>query len=474
MNLLRYFEAKQQNRNTIDLIRVLDDQGRLELLPSAMGEHYKKFNPASDKYDPSYCCHYERDRYIMNILTCANDIQAVVAKNGDMKVVGAQHCGNKALCACCGTREARRVASQLRYMFFVNRDKNYDYYMLTLTLPNRFDGFREEFKIYDKCLNSVLGYVGYSAKSLTVNKYDYLKGFFASRELTYTKEKGFHPHIHIILAYDKSDIGEVKYTRKGVIKSFELKSKRGKLFSALSIRDYFQLCINKYFPEYYQSTIQPLLDDPDNDFQGLNIDFRHIDDIDNSCDEICKYFIDYNSFSDPDSLFIYLRDIYNLRKYSKRGCFGWSEEREDMWRKWCSLGKPTEQNFHFIYFAGHYDTKDYIYFGTRKVVHGKDLIDFPCYYHRSELTCNGDPFVLHYNSSTQTYSNLIFDNSVGRLVTVSFNKRKAEIIKEKPFNIKLQHQFDYYLLKCGNDGFGVRQHDIDIFKEGRISDVVNC
>lgn len=408
MNILRYYEAKEQNRNTADLLRELGDDGRATLIPGAIGLHYMScaIDPDQYKPDPDGKWKKLKDHYIIRLLECSNSIQGYSADNGDFRVTGAHHCGQTKFCAVCATREARKVSSQLAYNFNRLKDNDYQYFMLTLTLPNNYTGFRQEFLIYNRCLRDIFAFVGLNDYNNVDSVRNYCEGAFGARELTYSKDKGWHPHIHIILAYDKKYIGDCKVDRKGSIKSLVLNTRRGKILSAFSIRDKFQSLILKKFPDYYYDHLEAME-------KGLNIDFRPITDIENSVDELCKYFIDYRSFKDADTLLVYLRDIYNMSKYSKYGCFSWNAKRELAWREWCRQGKPSEENAHFIQFAG-WDNPNYVYFGRRKVRYNNQIVDVPCFYKNTDIC--PEELTYSWNSCYKRYERVVYNNNQ-RLVT---------------------------------------------------------
>lgn len=431
MNLYKYYSAKSINRSTVDLLRDLSSQDRIKTLPSSVGLHYRKMDPANADYDPAYAANYHIDKPLWEILNCSNLLEGKLAYNGDFKVEKAKHCGHKYVCACCGTRDARRVSSQLRYLFLKNQDQNYKYFMLTLTLPNRFDGFRLEFDIYNKVMPLLSTYFGFLKNSDNLS----CKGFFGAKELTYSKDKGFHPHLHLILAFDKDRISNVKYDRKGQVKSMTIKNGREKQISALSIRDKFVDLIRSKFPDYYNDIIVP--------YSGkLNIGFEPLSDIDNAVDEVCKYLIDYNSFKDVDSLFIYLRDIFRLKKYHKVGCFGWSEDLEDEWVEWCKNGKPGICNLHFIQFV---EKKGLVYFGYRwgYLPSGKK-VRVPFVYSRKQLYNDGLSVTLSYNNSSRRYEFVCLD-PFHKLVSSFVSESKSDRLCNQP-----RKDVSDYIEKFGN------------------------
>lgn len=416
MNLYRYFEAKKQNKKTTQLIRSLVEDGRIVNLPNSIGRHYRRYDPSSPDFNAKYALEVNKDKPIIQLLTCSNELEVQMAYNGDVNILGVHHCGNQALCACCGTRQARRVASQLRYSLLKLHKFNYKYFMLTLTLPNCFDGFRTEFDIYNRCLNELLSFCGWYR-----HKDGACKGAFGSKELTWSKDKGFHPHIHLILAYDPDSISDLKYTRKGQVKSMSLGDK---VISTLSIRDKFVSLIEKKFPLYYKENSEKLKD--------ANIDFQPISSEDDLCDEICKYFIDYNSFRDADTLFFYMRDIFRVQKYSKLGCFGWNSDLEEEWLEWCKQGKPVEQNAHFIQFVRS-KNPDLVYFGNR---YGLDsngcVVSVPFFYSRDELIYNGDSLYLSFDHKSGCYLGQIYNKHVKRLYDIHVSMYDAFRLMKSP------------------------------------------
>lgn len=419
MNILRYYEAKAQNRNTLSLLRELEEDGRVRSLPGSMGIHYNYFNMKS--HDAiRYQLENEFDKYHIQVLSCANMLQGHYNSiNGDVRITGATHyCRNKHLCAICGTKEARRISSQLAFNFQLNKKYEYDYYMLTLTLPNFKEGFREGFAIYNKTLNSVLTHCGFIHSELDNPLYSPCQGFFASREVTYNKkDKTWHPHIHVILAYNKGSLSEVKLSKKGYVKSAYLKTGRCHSLNVNSIMNAFIMAIHKKFPDY-----EIPRDKHDNEF--LDIDFRPITDIDNSVNEICKYFIDYRCFCDSDTLYTYLCDSFGLHKYSKQGCFGWNKKKEELWNKWLDAGRPTE-NSHFMEF----DSDKYIYFGERVGQYKGVKYKFPCYYTRDIISEN---IYFSYRSDSEFYGSEFVDKISGSLRKVYLDQGELKKLHDEP------------------------------------------
>lgn len=391
MNILKFYEAKAQNRKTVDFLIDLENSGLAEDLPGAMGLHYRKMDKDSSDYSPVYEAVEFYDKYHIDLLTCANSLNcAYNPYNGDIKVKGATHyCRHKHLCAVCGTKEARRISSQLGFMFYLLDDKHYDYYMLTLTIPNTKGGFKEGFDVINKTLSPVLSYCGYDDR-LTSDSF--CKGYFASREVTYNKKKDtWHPHIHVILAYEKGSISDIKISKKGYVRSGMLQTKRPRIFNVNSVMQAFINAIHDKFPDF-----DIPFDSYGNEF--LNVDLRPITDIENSVNEICKYLIDYRCFSDADTLFIFLRDSFRLNKYTKRGCFGWSKEREKQWNRWLDLGRPGDkQTLHFMELQSEHS----VYFGQRIGTYLGQKYEFPCYYSKDSII---DDICFCWNSDKNTYS----------------------------------------------------------------------
>lgn len=357
MNILRYYEAKQQNRKIVDLLRDLDRQGKLRELPGKWHDHYMKFPKIQETDEEDQILSHRfgvlvRDKYLIRILTCADTLNGHLNKrNGDVYITGAQTCDEK-ICAVCGTKQARRVYSQMSWQFQQLADQNYKYFFLTLTLPNNMTGFAREYKIYKDVSRDLFKYLRYNGQWC-----DLCHGIFGTYELTHTQKKGWHPHLHLCLAYKADEIVTVRADRRGQIKKFVVKAHNRTLdTSAFEIRQRFLDLIKKKHRDYYDEVILPR-------GEHLNIGFEECYNIDDKCNELCKYFCDYSTFMDSNTLFEFMRDIYRFNKYVKIGCFGWDKSKEAAWKE--SLDKPR-RNLHFIQLDinPQLAAQDPIYFGT--------------------------------------------------------------------------------------------------------------
>lgn len=426
MDLLNYFKAKAQNRVTAGFFRELDRDGRACDLPGAIGKHYRYIRDSGLDYHELETGWKEyRDKYPIKLLTCCNALHADLnTRNGDLRITGALHCGETHYCAVCGTREARKVSSQLSYMFYRNKDKNYKYFMLTLTLPNNFDGFREEFNVMDGVYRDFLYYLGYRR-----DVYDstVLKGFFGAHELTYSDLHGWHPHIHFILAFDGDKVEVQKLSRTGNVKLIRIKDK---IYSLEDLVEFYMDCISVKFPDYYEKNVAHR--------KTLNIGFELIRSNDDICSEICKYFIDYKCFNSSDTFFVYLRDIYKQRKYIKVGCFHWSDDMESDWRDFCNSDDRNKfcilQNSDVYY--KYFDTDDLTYFGQRKASINGIMYDIPVFYRNDDIQA----VTLSFNSKTDSYEVFTYVWSPitkdyvrgGKLKKFTYNKTVAEKLKAPP------------------------------------------
>lgn len=426
MDLLRYFEAKAQNRITAGFFRQLDQDGRACELPGAIGRHYRYLRDSDLEYKEKESGWKEyRDKYPIKLLTCSNALQADLnTRNGDLRITGACHCGEAHYCAVCGTREARRVSSQLSYMFYRNKEKNYKYFMLTLTLPNSFDGFKTEFKVMDGVYLDLFHYLGYRR-----DVYDstVLKGFFGAHELTYSDMHGWHPHIHFILAFDGDKVDVKKYSRTGNVKVIRIKDN---VISLDDIVQHYMYCISDKFPDYFKKNVVGR--------KTLNIGFEPIRSIDDTCSEICKYFIDYKCFNSADTFYIYMRDIYKQRKYIKVGCFHWSDDMVSDWREFCNSDDLNKSQIlrNSEEFFKYYDTDELTYFGQRKARIDGVLYSVPVFYRNDDIQA----VTLSYNSKIDRYEVYTYVWSPitkdyvrgGKIKKFSYSKRIAEKLKAPP------------------------------------------
>lgn len=107
------------------------------------------------------------------------------------KITGANFCKHK-LCPVCQWRKSRRVFGQISEVQKVlNKDYNYRYLFLTLTLKN--------VKDLQKGIEHILQAFKRLQDARTFRKT--VKGYIRTLEITYNKDtKEWHPHIHTIIA----------------------------------------------------------------------------------------------------------------------------------------------------------------------------------------------------------------------------------------------------------------------------------
>lgn len=462
MNILKFYEAKAQNRKTSYFLQQLIDDGRAESLPGAMGLHYRKFNPDSPDYSVAYSAVESIGKYNRDLYTCSNALNAVFnPRTLDIRIDCAVHyCRHTRLCAVCGTKEARRVSSQLAYLFERNKKNNYDYYMLTLTLPNNKEGFRKEFEIYNKCLASVLSFCGFTGSKSSdpvSGTYNACEGYFASKELTYTDSKGWHPHVHCILAFKPGALTDVKLSRKGYVKSSLLNRSHKRSLSVDTIMQAFLNAIKRKYPEYYDTLpCYPVGEGDSLTFKKfVNVDFRPITDIENSVDEICKYLIDYRCFNSADTLFTYFSDSFKISKYSKNGCFGWSKAIEKQWKHWLENGKisaesPGNANFMDFREFRYFDTSGFFYFGIRHALHGGKLYSVPIVYRKSECI---DNLRLVWNNERDSYEFHYYDERDRKLYHLEYTRKMSNILINGSYAVAEKRLYYYYpFLKSSEDG----------------------
>lgn len=137
----------------------------------------------------------------MKLLECGTyvEIDNVLKANGELKqrITNANFCKLR-ICPMCSWRRSRRIYSDvLKATTELQKNKEYRYILLTLTVKNC---KAEE-------LNETVNKLLKSFASLRHKKAfkEQIKGYFRALEITYNKERNdYHPHIHCILVVDSN------------------------------------------------------------------------------------------------------------------------------------------------------------------------------------------------------------------------------------------------------------------------------
>lgn len=128
--------------------------------------------------------------------TCSTWLQFKEAsREGKKKVVAGNYC-NLRLCPACTARRATKAAVRLSHVLHCVREEhpNTQYIFLTLTIKNAGKGELVN------ALNDLIAGWNRLLKQRAVERA--VKGWFRAVEITYSKDKGYHPHIHAILAVE--------------------------------------------------------------------------------------------------------------------------------------------------------------------------------------------------------------------------------------------------------------------------------
>lgn len=231
-------------------------------------------------------------------------------------------------CPVCEVKKSIREYSKLRYNLDTFGDK-YEYFMLTLTLPNNKEGFKEELDIYKKCLSVLFDNFGFYKNE---DRGRICEGCYGSYEITVSEENGWHPHLHIILAYPKEHIKVYKdHTYQDGYKTVhfldEFVATDGNHIIALNYEKIVKIWVDtvkKYTRKY---------DDLFSVNEWLSVNFVRIDNIDDGINELAKYLVDFTQIQNKDQLYIYMRDSYGTKQRLRRGVFIWSDEVEEGYKE---------------------------------------------------------------------------------------------------------------------------------------------
>lgn len=326
-----------------------------------------------------------RVRYLERMYNCASNLSGIMdPSTGKHYIDHGFFCGDR-VCPICAIKKSLKEWSKLRWHMESFGDK-YTYYFLTLTLPNNQDGFKEEINLLSDILTQLGEFIGYNRRK---DMFSFCDGFYGSFEIT-KSAAGWHPHVHLVLAYPKEYVISTNTVYKkinGRERTFEngLQLRAGKRSLFLSQDNIMQRFIElvKLRTHKYDEALEAL--------PFLNISFMPCYNVDDVSNEMSKYFIDFEALQSADDLFIYMRDIYKLKQRVRRGIFIWSPDVEQQYIKYLddyhnqiNVLYNTEkcEKFSFrwsgtdYYIAFKYVDKDFPIMFTNKFKKGKVMIRY--------------------------------------------------------------------------------------------------
>lgn len=162
----------------------------------------KKINPWKEKKDKTILLsesyyRLKHSKKSVNVMNCGSLLEFYRFKDNTLKLNYANFCKDR-LCPLCSWRRSKKIFGQTsKIMNKITEDKDTEFLFLTLTVKN----------VYGYDLSKTLDALFYGYK-----KFFQLKelkkislGTFRALEVTYSHERGdFHPHIHCIIAVNKS------------------------------------------------------------------------------------------------------------------------------------------------------------------------------------------------------------------------------------------------------------------------------
>lgn len=295
--------------------------------------------PSPERYYPGM-----KIRHFERMYHCADEFGALVDWNtGEHIIQRGWFCGDR-YCPVCTIKRSLQEYSKLTFQMEQFQEE-YQYYFLTLTLPNNQDGFREEMDLMKSILRDLGNFFGFD------NHKDSLKlceGLFGSFEIT-KSDKGWHPHVHLVLAYPKKYIVSSKVhkyvDRNGRQRMFENElvlqcGKKKKILSHESImQEYIRLIKRK--TDKYNERFE--------DLHFLDICFHPCYNIEDGVNEMTKYLIDFEAIQSADDMFVYIRDSYGMTQRVRRGVFKFTPELKEAHKEYLDkLHEEAEQSFYFI------------------------------------------------------------------------------------------------------------------------------
>ena len=312
MELLSIWQQKKENLKIVNWLYDLGSELRLGELPQFKKKYNNRFVTRDslmvdkqDILDIELCHrHFQADYYLKDGVSHVENVKSVRMR-----------CGHR-LCPICETIKARQEYTRLTWKMNQIKD-DYEFFFLTLTLPNVHTKFDNLIDIMNNCSDDMFKVIQGTDK-----KHYRCGGFYSTWEVTYSKKKGFHPHLHTIIAIPKGYVKEVKEDRKKSIKSLTINNGfNDYVFSQYSLVELYRKLLEKHAPGVYT------------DYSYIHLDFRKCYNIENDVRELCKYFIDFTSLPDKDTFILYAQSIYGKKRKKKRGCFKWTEADEEQWKQ---------------------------------------------------------------------------------------------------------------------------------------------
>lgn len=313
MEIMRFYKQKRILHKYVRWMYDLLADGRFYNLRRAKNI---KDLPISWKYgDPEV-------PYFKKMYHCADEFYGVMDEHtGSHKIQRGYFCKDR-ICPVCAIKKSLWEYSKLTWQM-EHFQEDYTYYFLSLTLPDNPDGFRKEIDLMSSCLTELGEYLGYNCKTGCNN---ICSGMYGSYEITKSDEYGWHPHLHLVIAYPSKFVVSTntvtKYI-KGRKRVFEnglnLKGNKGKtlfLSQDLIMQKYIDL-VKARTHEY---------DERLSDLNFFDIGFQPCYNISDGVNEMSKYLIDFEALQSAEDLYIYMQESYNLRQRVRRGIFRWTPE----------------------------------------------------------------------------------------------------------------------------------------------------
>ena len=347
---MKYWKQKSTSRKYVKWLYELFNEGKFHELP--MAKKIKNL-PSLDstKYiDYGVLDHQHQIGYFDRIYHCADTMHGFINPKTNKHIVTDGIFCEHRFCPICATKRSLKEFSKITFQMEELGDQ-YEYFFLTLTLPNNKDGFREELNLIDKSLRDFLRYFRYHDDRDTA-----CSGAYGSYEIT-KSDKGWHPHLHLILPFKKSDI--VRYE----VKEFFNGRRLNKYVQDLTIREWSEAKQKYVYYTYSHDSIRDRWletikkhSKKYNDYTYFSIGFERCYNIDKGKNELTKYLIDFADITSKEDLYIYLRDSYGIRQRVRRGCFVWTDEFDSKYKKRCDEYRSemlkdfgTVQNGNFIH-----------------------------------------------------------------------------------------------------------------------------
>ncbi len=138
------------------------------------------------------------------VLDCSTFLEFRLTIASDLKLTRANFCKVR-LCPMCSWRRSLKVFGQVsKVMDHVDKNYNYKYIFLTLTVKNcNGEDLRDILDLMTKSFNKLSERKAFKQA---------VKGYFRSLEITYNKKDDtYHPHFHLILGVNNSYFNDPKY-----------------------------------------------------------------------------------------------------------------------------------------------------------------------------------------------------------------------------------------------------------------------